>query len=153
LQEGGSPVDGMVPRWTAAPATIAEAAALVAFAHDERLAVVPSGGGTALELGHPPARGGLVLDTRRPDAVRADHPEDLTITVQAGCTAGALAAHLAPRRQILPLDPPGWAARTLGGIAATQASGPLRQRYGTVRDLLLGVRFAQADGVLTWGGA
>src|SRR3989441_732676 len=66
---------------------------------------------------------------------------------------GALAARLAGRRQILPLDPPGWAARSLGGIAATQASGPLRQRYGTMRDLLLGVRFAQADGVLTWGGA
>src|SRR2546426_2386490 len=77
----------------------------------------------------------------------------LTVSVQPGCTAGALAARLAGRRQILPLDPPGWAARSLGGIAATQASGPLRQRYGTMRDLLLGVRFAQADGVLTWGGA
>jgi glycolate oxidase FAD binding subunit len=95
----------------------------------------------------------LVLDTRRLEAVLEYQPEDLTVTVQAGCTAGALAAHLAPRRQIFPLDPPGWAGRTLGGIAATQASGPLRQRYGTMRDLLLGVRFAQADGVLTWGGA
>src|SRR3989442_6961283 len=71
----------------------------------------------------------------------------------ADSTAGALAARLAVRRQILPLDPAGWAARSLGGIAATQASGPLRQRYGTMRDLLLGVRFAQAGGVLTWGGA
>ncbi|PYM79064.1 MAG: hypothetical protein DME13_27235, partial [Candidatus Rokuibacteriota bacterium] len=78
---------------------------------------------------------------------------DLTVSVQAGCTAGVLAAHLAGHRQMLPLDPPGWTARSLGGIAATQASGPLRQRYGTMRDLLLGVRFAQADGVLTWGGA
>jgi len=153
LQEGGPPIDGVTPRWSVTPATIEQAAALVAFAHDERLAVVPRGGGAALELGHPPARVDLVLDTRRLDAVLEYQPEDLTVTVQAGCTAGALAAHLAPWRQILPLDPPGWAARTLGGIAATQASGPLRQRYGTMRDLLLGVRFAQADGVLTWGGA
>src|SRR5207247_5008640 len=80
-------------------------------------------------------------------------PEDLTVTVQAGCTAGALAARLAAHRQLLPLDPPGWAGRSLGGLAATQATGPLRQRYGGMRDLLLGVRFAQADGVLTWGGA
>jgi glycolate oxidase FAD binding subunit len=81
------------------------------------------------------------------------NPDDLTISVQAGITAGALAARLRPHGQALPLDPPGWSTRTLGGMTATQASGPLRLRYGTMRDLLLGVRFAQADGVLTWGGA
>ena len=153
VREGGAPVDGTIPRWTAAPATTGEAAALVALAHDARLSVAPRGGGNALELGYPPARVDLVLDTGRLDAVLEYTPEDLTVTVQAGCTAGALAARLAPRRQILPLDPPGWATRSLGGIAATHASGPLRHRYGTMRDLLLGVRFAQADGVLTWGGA
>jgi glycolate oxidase FAD binding subunit len=153
VREGGAPVDGVVPRWTVAPATVEQAAALVALAHDARLSVAPRGSGTALELGHPSERVDLVLDTRRLDAVLEYNPDDLTVTVQAGCTAGALAARLAPRRQILPLDPPGWAARSLGGIAATHASGPLRLRYGTMRDLLLGVRFAQADGVLTWGGA
>ena len=153
LREGGAPVDGVVPRWSAEPETIEQAALLVALAHDARLTVVPRGAGTALELGHPPARVDLVLETRRLGAVLEYQPEDLTVTVQAGCTAGALSAQLAARRQILPLDPPGWAGRSLGGIAATHASGPLRQRYGTMRDLLLGVRFAQADGVLTWGGA
>jgi len=153
VREGGAAVDGVVPRWSAAPATLDQAAALVALACDARLAVVPRGSGAALELGHPPARVDLVLQTRRLDGVLEYHPEDLTVSVQAGCTAGALAARLAAHRQLLPLDPPGWAARSLGGIAATQASGPLRQRYGGMRDLLLGVRFAQADGVLTWGGA
>jgi glycolate oxidase FAD binding subunit len=153
VREGGAAVDGVLPRWSAAPETIEQAALLLALAYDERLAVVPRGAGSGLELGHPPARVDLVLDTRRLAAVLEYQPEDLTVTVQAGCTAGALAAHLAARRQILPLDPPGWAGRTLGGIAATHPSGPLRHRYGTMRDLLLGVRFAQADGVLTWGGA
>jgi glycolate oxidase FAD binding subunit len=153
LQEGGAPVDGRPPRFTAAPGTAEQAAALLALAHDERLAVAPRGRGTALELGHPVERVDLALDTRRLDAVLEYNPDDLTVSVQAGCGAGALAARLSVRRQMLPLDPPGWASRTLGGIAATQASGPLRQRYGTMRDLLLGVRFAQADGVLTWGGA
>src|SRR5207237_4274910 len=152
-REGGAPVDGVVPRWTAAPAGVEQAAALVALGHEERLAVVPRGSGAALELGHPPGRFDLVVQMRRLDAVLEHSPEDLTVSVQAGCTAGVLAAHLAGHRQMLPLDPPGWTARSLGGIAATQASGPLRQRYGTMRDLLLGVRFAQADGVLTWGGA
>jgi glycolate oxidase FAD binding subunit len=150
---GGEPVDGIAPRWTAAPATLEQAATLVALAHDEGLAVAPRGAGTALELGYPPARVDLALETGRLDAVLEYNPDDLTVTVQAGCTAGALAARLAGHRQILPLDPPGWAERTLGGIAATQASGPLRQRYGTMRDLLLGVRFVQADGAITWGGA
>src|SRR5256886_13728389 len=66
---------------------------------------------------------------------------------------GALAARVGSRRQLLPLDPAGVERRTLGGLAATDASGPLRARYGTMRDLLLGVRFVQADGVMTWGGA
>jgi glycolate oxidase FAD binding subunit len=153
VREGGASVDGVTPSWTAAPGTIEQAAAVVALAHDERLAIVPCGGRTTLELGHPPARVDLVLDTKRLDAVLEYHPEDLTVTVQAGCTAGALAAQLAAHRQLLPVDPPGWAERSLGGLAATQGSGPLRHRYGTLRDLLLGVRFAQADGVLTWGGA
>jgi glycolate oxidase FAD binding subunit len=153
MRDAGRAVDGVEPRWTVAPATIEQAAALIALAYDERLVVVPRGTGAAVELGHPPARVDLVLETRRLDAVLEYQPDDLTVTVQAGCTAGALAARLAARHQILPLDPPGWAARSLGGIAATHASGPLRHRYGTMRDLLLGVRFAQADGVLTWGGA
>jgi glycolate oxidase FAD binding subunit len=73
--------------------------------------------------------------------------------VQAGISAGALAARLASHRQWLALDPPGGAARTVGGIVATNASGPQRVRYGTARDLLLGARFVQADGVVTWGGS
>lgn len=146
-------VDGRRPRWLVRPATLDAVARVVALAHDEGLAVVPRGAGTALTLGAVPERVDIVLDLARLDTIVEYTPDDLTVTVQAGCTAGALATALAARRQTLPLDPPGWSARTLGGIAATAASGPLRARYGTARDLLLGVRFVQADGVLTWGGA
>jgi glycolate oxidase FAD binding subunit len=146
-------VDGVVPRWVVAPATVDQLARVLALAHEERLAVVPRGSGAALEQGCPPPRVDVVVDLRRLGAIVEHNPDDLTVSVQAGVTAGALAARLAPHRQWLPLDPPGGGSRTLGGIAATQASGPLRMRYGTMRDLLLGVRFVQADGVLTWGGA
>lgn len=146
-------IDGRPPRWVVRPRTMDEAAAVVALAHDEKLAVVPRGAGTASSLGTPPERVDVVLDLGGLDAILEHNPEDMTVTVQAGVTAGALAARLAGHRQTLPLDPPGWAARTLGGIAVTAASGPLRARYGTMRDLLLGVRFVQADGVVTWGGA
>lgn len=146
-------VDGVTPRWVAAPATIAQLSQLLALAREEALAVMPRGSGSSLEQGCPPPRVDLVVDLRRLDAVVEHSPDDLTISVQAGINGGALAARLAPHRQTLPLDPPGWNFRTLGGLAATQASGPLRVRYGTMRDLLLGVRFVQADGVVTWGGA
>ena len=146
-------IDGRPPRWVVRPRTMDEAAAVVALAHDEKLAVVPRGAGTASGLGTPPERVDVVLDLGGLDAILEHNPEDMTATVQAGVTGGALATRLAAHRQTLPLDPSGWAVRTLGGIAATAGSGPLRARYGTMRDLLLGVRFVQADGVVTWGGA
>ena len=146
-------IDDRRPQWVVRPRALEEAARVVALAHDEGLAVVPRGRGTALALGAPPTRADVVLDLSGLDRILEYHPDDLTVTVQAGVTAGALAAVLGERRQTLPLDPPGWSERTLGGIAATAASGPLRARYGTIRDLLLGVRFVQADGVVTWGGA
>lgn len=149
----GFAVDGEVPRWVVRPGTVAEVGGVLALAHDARLAVAPRGSGSSLTLGFPPARLDIVLDTSGLSEVVDWSPDDLTVTVGAGLTAGALAGVLAGRGQWLPLDPPGGGTRTLGGITATNASGPLRARYGTMRDLLLGVRFVQADGVATWGGA
>jgi glycolate dehydrogenase FAD-binding subunit len=146
-------IDGLEPRWIVRPASIEQLSRVLALACDGRLAVIPRGAGTSLQLGNPPARVDVVLDLSGLDQVIEYNPDDLTITVHAGITAGALGAVLAPHRQWLTLDPPGVAARTIGGIAATNASGPLRARYGTSRDLLLGVRFVQADGVVTWGGS
>src|SRR5262245_39325175 len=146
-------IDGIRPSWVVRPGSIEQLSRVLALAHDAGLAAIPCGSGSALELGSPPARADLVLDLLGLDQVIEYNPADLTVTVQAGVSAGALAARLAPHRQWLALDPPGAAARTLGGIAATNASGPLRARYGTLRDLLLGVRFVQADGVVTWGGS
>ncbi len=146
-------LDDRVPRWVVRPASAEQVAAVLALAAEEGLAVAPRGSGAALELGGPPERLDLVLDTQGLARVLEYKPDDLTVSLEAGLSAGALAASLSPRRQQLPLDPPGWTGRTLGGLVATNAHGPLRARYGTLRDLLLGVRFVQADGVLTWGGA
>src|SRR5213594_479224 len=146
-------VDGVQPRWAVRPASLEQLSRILALACDGRLAVVPRGAGSSQELGHPLSRVDVVLDLTGLGQVIEYNPDDLTVTVQAGISSGALAARLSPRRQWLALDPPGAAARTLGGIVATNASGPLRARYGTLRDLLLGVRFVQADGVVTWGGA
>jgi glycolate oxidase FAD binding subunit len=80
-------------------------------------------------------------------------PADMVATVQAGVRLDVLARELGKHRQMLPLDPYGGTSRTVGGVLASGASGPRRFRYGTGRDLLLGARFVQADGTVTWAGA
>ena len=153
VRTGDEPVDGVVPRWVVAPRSIEALGRVVALANDERFSVVPRGSGSAMAQGHPVQRADLVVDLQGLGEVVEYNPDDLTVTAQAGASLEGLAARLVPHGQYLPLDPPGGNRRTLGGLTATGASGPLRARYGTMRDLLLGVRFVQADGVLTWGGA
>lgn len=146
-------VDGLRPRWVAFPEVPDEVGRILRLASDENLAVIPRGNGGRMALGNVPTRVDLVLELSRLSQVVAYEPDDLTATVQAGITLDALAGRLAFRRQHLPLDPLIGAPRTAGGTIAGNDAGPLRFRYGTGRDLLLGVRFAQADGTLTWGGA
>jgi glycolate oxidase FAD binding subunit len=146
-------IDGVRPRWVVRPARAEEASRVLAVAHAERLAVAPRGSGSSVGLGWPPARLDLVLDCRGMSAVVDYTPEDMVLSVGAGASLHSIAACLAPHRQRLPVDPLGGQGRTMGGVLATAATGPLRFRYGAGRDLLLGVRFVQADGTLTWGGA
>ncbi|HYE91993.1 MAG TPA: FAD-binding oxidoreductase, partial [Terriglobales bacterium] len=146
-------VDGVIPEVVVAPGSTAEVASAIALAAAEGLTIVPRGSGSAMGQGRAPARADVILDLTRLDRILEYNPDDLTITLEAGVTAATLDATLATPRQWLPIDPPGAGTRTLGGLAATNASGPLRARYGTLRDLLLGVRFVQADGVATWGGS
>jgi glycolate oxidase FAD binding subunit len=149
---GAFRVDDLTPRWVVRPRSVDELTAVMAVGAEERLAVAPRGGGSTLDLGAPPARLDLVVDLTGLDAIVEHNADDLTVTVQAGLPLPALNQYLKAHRQFLPLDPPG-DRHTVGGIAATGVSGPLRFRYGTMRDLLLGVRFVQADGIVTWGGA
>jgi len=146
-------VDGVAPSVVVRPGRVEEVSRALALCAAEHLAVMPRGAGTSVGLGNPPRRLDVVLELRRLRAVREYVPEDMVATVEVGATLDALSAHFAPQGQLLTLDPPGGGGRSVGGVLATHASGPLRFRYGTGRDLLLGVRFVQADGTLTWGGA
>jgi len=146
-------VDGLIPTAVVRAGSADEVSRVLALATAEKLAVVPRGAGISQGLGNPPRRLDLVLEMSRLIAVRDYVPEDMVATVEAGLTLGGLANHLAPHRQMLALDPPGGESRSIGGVLATHASGPRRFRYGTGRDLLLGARFVQADGTITWGGA
>ncbi len=114
--------------------------------------IMPWGGGTAVDVGAAPPRAGIVLGLRRLGHLLEHEPGDLTVTAEAGMTIADLQTALRARGQWLSLDPPDAERATLGGVVAANASGPRRQLYGTVRDLLIGVTVVTADGSLVRGG-
>jgi glycolate oxidase FAD binding subunit len=144
-------VAGAVPRYVAAPATEAQASALLTAAAALGLAVLPRGGGTRLGWGAAPARCDLVVDTRHLDAVLEHAAGDLVVRVQAGVPLAVLAQVLAKAGQRLAIDA-GDSGGTVGGLIAAGVAGPLRLRYGTPRDLLIGVTMIRADGAIARAG-
>lgn len=145
-------VQGLTPRTVYAPASLQEAGEVLASLSRAQQACVFVGGGTQLGLGAPPRRLDAVVRTERLARIVEYAPSDQVVTVEAGVTLGTLQAALAKERQRLSLDAP-WPERaTLGGILATNSFGPLRARYGAVRDLILGVTLVRSDGVLAKGG-
>jgi glycolate oxidase FAD binding subunit len=145
-------VDGLAaPSWLQ-PATADELAEALATADQAGQAVAPLGGGTQLDLGMPPSRLDLLLETTRLDRVVEYEPADLTVTVEAGMRFAALQRLLGEQGQFLPLDPPALPEATIGGLIATNASGPLRLAHGSARDLVIGTRVANPDGTLTRAG-
>src|SRR5207245_1417934 len=123
-----------------------------ACANRTGLAVIPRGGGTKLDWGNPPRHADLVLSTARLGRVLEHAWGDMTATVQAGCTVAQFQRTLAEHGQRLALDPL-WPDRaTVGGILATNDSGALRTRYGSLRDLIIGITLALPDGTLAKSG-
>ncbi|HZE99734.1 MAG TPA: FAD-binding oxidoreductase [Planctomycetota bacterium] len=109
------------------------------------------GNGTKRHHGPSPTPDVPTVCLRKLSKITAYEPGDLVVTVQAGVRLVDLQAELAKRNQWLPIDPP-YAEATIGGILATNSSGPRRYGYGTIRDHLLGTRSIGADGVVTRSG-
>jgi glycolate dehydrogenase FAD-binding subunit len=145
-------VDGVVPKIVVEPPDGEAVAAILAWASREKLSLVPRGSGTKLDWGPTPHSIDLLLSTARLNRVIAHRHGDLTATVQAGATLAAVNAELARHRQWIPLDPPAADRATIGGVVATNDSGPRRHRYGAPRDLIIGIELARADGRLAKGG-
>jgi glycolate oxidase FAD binding subunit len=149
----GTPDDavaGVVPSYVASPVSTQEAADLLRAAAAAGLAVVPRGAGTGFGWGAPPSRCDLVVNLRAMDQVIEHEAGDLVVRVQAGMTIGQLASALDSAGQELALDVP--AEATVGGVVATGTTGPRRLRYGSPRDLLLGLTVVRADGVIARSG-
>ena len=144
-------VDGEVPPQVAEPDTPHGFAATLKQASAERLPTVICGGGTKLTWGRPPGAVDLVVRTSRLNALIAHRHGDLTATVQAGMRLRDLNAALSVERQWLPIDS-AFDEASIGGIVATNDSGPSRHRHGTPRDLVIGITLALTDGRLVKAG-
>jgi glycolate oxidase FAD binding subunit len=136
----------------ATPADQSALAAAVRDAHTAGTPIYPIGGGTSMGFGLAATRPGIELSLAKLNRV-VDYPaRDMTITVEAGITMAALAATLAAERQRLPIDVPQAHRATLGGVIATNFSGPLRYGHGTIRDYVIGISAVDGRGVLFKGG-
>ncbi|GIX12849.1 MAG: 2-hydroxy-acid oxidase [Paracoccaceae bacterium] len=132
------------PDAVAFPESAEEVARLVRICAEEGCPVVPWGVGTSLE-GHALAfSGGVTVDMSRMNRVLAVHAEDQDVVVQPGLTREELNTELRATGLFFPIDP--GANATLGGMAATRASGTTAVRYGTMKDNVLALQVVLADG-------
>ncbi len=134
----------------ALPGSTEEAAAVMQVAAEHELAVVVRGTGSRLSWGTPAAQCDLVVDMSRMAAVVEHSHGDLVARVQAGALMRDVQAALAQAGQEIALDVP--AGASVGGIVASGLAGPRRLRYGTPRDLLIGITIVRADGTIAKSG-
>lgn len=139
------------PDAVAFPTSTDEVAAIVRTCAADRIPVVPFGMGSSLE-GHVNAvRGGVSIDLTRMARVVRISPEDMDVTVEAGVTRRTLDDRLKNTGLMFPIDP--GADATIGGMTATRASGTTAVRYGTMREIVLGLTVVLADGTVIRTGS
>ncbi|MBM3956670.1 MAG: FAD-binding oxidoreductase [Gemmatimonadetes bacterium] len=145
-------VDGVTPSRVERPANVDELCRVLKDAYGAGEASIVWGGGTRIHVGNIPQRYDLAVDLTALDRVVEHEPGDLTAVVEAGMTLAALGSHIGANGLRLPVDPPRPDAATVGGTIASNATGPLRTGFGSVREMILGMKVVQPDGVVTKSG-
>jgi glycolate oxidase FAD binding subunit len=146
-------IDGLQPAGVIAPSTAQEVAQVLRHCSSSGLAVIPRGGGTKLWFGNRAQKADFIVSTERLNRIVEHAWGDMTATVEAGCTIDSFQQALKEHGQRLAADPLWPEKSTVGGLLSTAQNGTLRIRYGAVRDLVLGLEMALADGsVIKAGG-
>ncbi len=140
------------PAAIASPQTAAELSKVMALAAENGWRLLPMGQGSKLSWGGLAEQIDVVISTARLNQVVKHAVGDYTVTVEPGLRVAELKQLLAEHKQFLAIDPAFAARATVGGVVATADTGSLRQRYGGLRDMLIGVQFARYDGQLAKAG-
>ena len=134
------------------PHSQAELAAVITTANSHKWRVLSCGSGSKINWGGLAKNIDIIVSTERINQLIEHAVGDLTVTVEAGMKFAQIQEILAKSGQTLALDPAAPELATIGGIVATADTGSLRQRYGGVRDQLLGITFIRADGEIAKAG-
>ena len=134
------------------PHTPEDLAEALRAAASQKQTISLCGKATKRKMAGPAEPADVSISTRNLTRVLQYEPQDLTISVEAGTSYCALTRMLAENRQMIPLDPPFADGATIGGILASNSSGPRRRLYGTARDLVIGMKFATLEGKLIQSG-
>lgn len=145
-------IRGCVASAAVRPGSPEEIAAVLRFANENNLTVVPVGGLTQQHVGAVPAQVDILLYTSRLTDVEHYDSADLTIGLGAGQTVAKLCEMIGTSGLLFAGDPPAWQQATIGGLLATGITGPRRHGYGGLRDYCIGVRFVTGDGRIGKGG-
>ena len=139
-------VDGIYPSVICSPANAEEVSAALRVCSETDAAVTPWGGGTAVKIGNLPERVEVIIDLSKLNRVVEHDHANLTATVQSGITLAAMKEVTGGARQFVPFDVPNPQRSTLGGIASANLNGARRVCYGSVRDLVIGMKLSLPTG-------
>lgn len=136
------------------PETVEEISRVLGFASRNGIRVFPFAGGTKLSLGNPVSEVGAALSLKRLRRILLHEPSDMVSTVECGMEVAEFQGAVGRESQLFPVDPPGLdSGATIGGLLSTNLCGPMSTRYGTCRELILGVKAVRADGeIISLGG-
>ena len=139
-------IDGVTPGLLVTPVSAEQIGAAMRLCSEAKATMIPWGGGTAMALGNPPRRADVVIKLDKLDRMIEHDPANLTVSAESGITWSALQSTLRSQKQFVPIDAPFQGRATLGGTLSANINGPRRSYYGSVRDLVIGMKVVLATG-------
>ena len=146
-------IDGKKPEFVVFPENIDQISKVINLASKENLKIIPMGSGTKINIGNIPSGVDIVLSLTKINKILEINSGDLTTYVEAGVKLSDLNQALSEHGLFLPVDPPFSDSCTIGGIVTADSNGPLRQKYGKIKEMITCMKILLADGSVIKTGA